>query len=183
MAIPLVAALLIVARPFRVNLPSSFTPKTDTCDTAPSPPISVGLLLVRPRDAKSYSDTHSHRPDYQRISRGPSIAPMAVGINIPSRYQTPINGAVSSGQCKEYTSAPKDPAANPAAAPAARSCVGASPRSTQTKATNSGARDPRFPRATATYACAGKIANAPRVPPKTCGKPMRRRRDHGLAGF
>src|SRR6266446_2031062 len=40
-------------------------------------------------------------PVHHRKSRGPSDAPMAVGISIPSRYHTPINGAASSGQCRE----------------------------------------------------------------------------------
>src|SRR5882757_9673312 len=99
---------------------------------------SVGHLVVRPGDAKGYSGIRNCRVHYQRSSRGPSVAPMADGINMPRRYQIPINGAVSSGQCKEYASAPKDPAANPRAAPVERSCVGANPRTAQTKATNSG---------------------------------------------
>ncbi len=35
---------------------------------------------------------------YQRSRRGPSIAPKAVGISIPSRYQIPMNGAAISVQ-------------------------------------------------------------------------------------
>src|SRR5258708_2931022 len=62
---------------------------------------------------------------HQPSSRGPSHTPIAVGISIPSRYQVATNGAASSGQCKVYMSAPMDPAANPLAAPAQRSRVGA----------------------------------------------------------
>ena len=40
----------------------------------------------------------SWRLDYQLIRRGPSHAPSDVGINMPSRYQVPINGAASSGR-------------------------------------------------------------------------------------
>lgn len=39
----------------------------------------------------------------------------------------PMNGAASSGQCREYTRAPMDPAANPAIPPVRRNRVGASP--------------------------------------------------------
>ena len=35
---------------------------------------------------------------YQRNNRGPSNAPMPVGIKTPSRYQVPRNGAAISGQ-------------------------------------------------------------------------------------
>ena len=37
---------------------------------------------------------------YQRNSRGPSHAPIAAGIDIPSRYQFAMNGVASSGQCR-----------------------------------------------------------------------------------
>jgi len=37
---------------------------------------------------------------HQRNSRGPSHAPIAVGINIPSRYHVAMNGVASSGQCR-----------------------------------------------------------------------------------
>jgi hypothetical protein len=37
---------------------------------------------------------------YHRNIRGPSHAPIAVGINIPSRYQLAMNGVASSGQCR-----------------------------------------------------------------------------------
>ena len=75
---------------------------------------------------------------YQRSSRGPRQAPRPVGISIPTRYQTPRNGAASSGQYNEYTSAPVAAAAKPAAAPARRNCVGANPRKAQKKPMKSG---------------------------------------------
>src|SRR5467141_1856623 len=57
---------------------------------------------------------------------------------MPSTYQMPRNGAASSGQCSEYTRAPRDPAAKPPAAPASRRRVGASPRIAQKIPTNNG---------------------------------------------
>src|SRR5262245_811909 len=77
-------------------------------------------------------------PGYQRNRRGPSSAPTAVGIIMPSRYQKPMNGAPISEQCKQYTSAPVVPASSPAAAPASRSRVGASPLIAHRTAMNTG---------------------------------------------
>ena len=50
----------------------------------------------------------------------------------------PINGAASSGQCREYASAPMDPAANPAMPPVRRNRVGARPLRAQINAKNGG---------------------------------------------
>lgn len=36
---------------------------------------------------------------HQRSNRDPATAPTAAGISMPSRYQTPMNGASISGQC------------------------------------------------------------------------------------
>src|SRR4029453_3728361 len=48
----------------------------------------------------------------------------------PSTYHVAMNGGASSGQCSVYARTPIAPAKIPAAAPARRTLVGASPRST-----------------------------------------------------
>lgn len=67
-------------------------------------------LLVNPmiyaEPSIAYLDTeadthHARRLSYQRNNRGPTIAPAAAGISIPSGYQMPRNGALNSGQCSE----------------------------------------------------------------------------------